>query len=90
MGTTDIGPFPNSEDFKAQQFQIWTMLQRVGQDWWQAMERGAQNVSDKIVQLAEIKPVDSVLDIATGIVEPAVTAARKVLPCVSFLILMAE
>jgi len=66
------------------------MLRRDGQDWWQAMERGAQIVSDKIVQLAEIKPIDSVLDIATGVVEPAVTAARKVLPCVSFLILMAE
>jgi len=32
------------------------------------------------VELAEIKPGDKVLDIATGIGEPAVTAARKVMP----------
>jgi enediyne biosynthesis protein CalE5 len=47
---------------------------------WETIERGAQKVSDKIVQLAEIQPGDKVLDIATGIGEPAVTAARKVMP----------
>lgn len=41
---------------------------------------GSQKVSDKIVQLAEIKPGYRVLDIATGIEEPAVTAAAKVMP----------
>jgi ubiquinone/menaquinone biosynthesis C-methylase UbiE len=50
------------------------------QDWWETIERGAQKVSDKLVELAEIKPGDKVLDIATGIGEPAITAAKKVLP----------
>jgi cyclopropane fatty-acyl-phospholipid synthase-like methyltransferase len=49
-------------------------------DWWETIERAAQKVSDKIVQLAEIQPGDRVLDIATGIGEPAVTAARRVKP----------
>jgi enediyne biosynthesis protein CalE5 len=48
--------------------------------WWPTFERGAQKVSDKLIELAEIKSGDKVLDIATGIGEPAVTAARKVMP----------
>jgi ubiquinone/menaquinone biosynthesis C-methylase UbiE len=48
--------------------------------WWETIERGAQKVSDKLVELAEIKDGDKVLDIATGIGEPAVTAAKKVMP----------
>jgi enediyne biosynthesis protein CalE5 len=50
------------------------------QAWWETIGRGAQKVSDKIVQLAEIQPGDKVLDIATGIGEPAVTAAKIVMP----------
>jgi ubiquinone/menaquinone biosynthesis C-methylase UbiE len=70
----------NSEDFKAQQRQMWDNAAAGWQTWWETIERGAQKVSDKIVELAEIKPGDKVLDIATGIGEPAVTAARKVMP----------
>ena len=70
----------NSEDFKAQQRQMWDNAAAGWQAWWPTFERGAQKVSDKLVQLAEIKPGDWVLDIATGIGEPAVTAARKVMP----------
>jgi ubiquinone/menaquinone biosynthesis C-methylase UbiE len=70
----------NSEDFKAQQRQMWDNAAAGWQAWWPTFERGAQKVSDKLVQLAEIKSGDWVLDIATGIGEPAVTAARKVMP----------
>jgi ubiquinone/menaquinone biosynthesis C-methylase UbiE len=70
----------NSEDFKAQQRQMWDNAAAGWQTWWETIERGAQKVSDKIVDLAEIKPGDKVLDVATGIGEPAVTAARKVKP----------
>jgi ubiquinone/menaquinone biosynthesis C-methylase UbiE len=76
----DIGQGFNPEDFKAQQRQMWDNAAAGWQAWWETLERGAQKVSDKIVQLAEIKPGDRVLDIATGIGEPAVTAARKVMP----------
>jgi ubiquinone/menaquinone biosynthesis C-methylase UbiE len=72
-------PF-NSEQFKAQQRQMWDNVAAGWQAWWETFEHGAQKVSDKLVELAEIKPGDRVLDIATGIGEPAVTAAMKVKP----------
>jgi ubiquinone/menaquinone biosynthesis C-methylase UbiE len=59
---------------------MWNNAAAGWQDWWETIERGAQKVSDKIVQLAEIKPGDKVLDIATGIGEPAITAAKRVKP----------
>jgi ubiquinone/menaquinone biosynthesis C-methylase UbiE len=48
------------------------------QQWWKIFEQGAQIVNDRLVELAEIKQGDKVLDIATGIGEPAITAAKKV------------
>jgi len=77
---SNISPTFNPDEFKAQQRQMWNNAAAGWQTWWETIERGAQKVSDKIVQLAEIKPGDRVLDIATGIGEPAVTAAKKVLP----------
>jgi ubiquinone/menaquinone biosynthesis C-methylase UbiE len=77
---SSIGQSSNSDDFKTQQRQMWDNAAAGWQAWWETIERGAQKVSDKIVQLAEIKSGDRVLDIATGIGEPAVTAARKVIP----------
>jgi ubiquinone/menaquinone biosynthesis C-methylase UbiE len=68
------------EQFKAQQRQMWDNVAAGWQAWWATFESGAQKVSDKIVELAEIKPGDRVLDIATGIGEPAITAARRVRP----------
>jgi enediyne biosynthesis protein CalE5 len=44
------------------------------------LDRAAQHVSDRLVELARIKAGDRVLDIATGSGEPALTAARKVGP----------
>jgi ubiquinone/menaquinone biosynthesis C-methylase UbiE len=81
MGMSNSGQAFNSDnEFKAQQRQMWDNAAAGWQTWWETIERGAQKVSDKIVQLAEIKQGDKVLDIATGIGEPAVTAARKVMP----------
>jgi ubiquinone/menaquinone biosynthesis C-methylase UbiE len=77
---SNFGQVFNSEDFKAQQRQMWDNAAVGWQDWWETIERGAQKVSDKLVELAEIKSGDKVLDIATGIGEPAVTAAKKVMP----------
>ena len=77
---SNIGQSSNSDEFKAQQRQIWDNAAAGWQAWWETIERGAQKVNDKIVELAEIKSGDRVLDIATGIGEPAVTAAKKVMP----------
>jgi ubiquinone/menaquinone biosynthesis C-methylase UbiE len=44
--------------------------------WWQKLE--ADTVSERLVELADVKQDERVLDVATGIGEPAVTAARRV------------
>ena len=49
------------------------------------MERGAQKVSDKIVNLFDLQPGGKVLDIATCIWEQPVTAAKRVKPDVKVL-----
>jgi enediyne biosynthesis protein CalE5 len=48
------------------------------QKWWKTIETATQEVSKRLVELAEIKPGYKVLDIATGIGEPALTAAKQV------------
>src|SRR5258708_34899939 len=45
---------------------------------WASLDSAAQHVSDRLVELARIKPGDRVLDIATGSGEPGITAARRV------------
>ena len=80
VDVSNIRPAFNPDEFKAQQRQMWDNAAAGWQAWWETFECGAQKVSDKIVELAEIKPGDRVLDIATGIGEPAVNAARKVMP----------
>jgi ubiquinone/menaquinone biosynthesis C-methylase UbiE len=80
VDVSNIRPAFNPDEFKAQQREMWDNAAAGWQAWWETFERGAQKVSDRIVELAEIKPGDKVLDIATGIGEPAVTAARRVMP----------
>jgi ubiquinone/menaquinone biosynthesis C-methylase UbiE len=74
------GPFnihdPNQ--FKNSQRQSWNSVSEGWQRWWRTFENGAQNISSKLVELVHTKPGDKVLDIATGIGEPAVTAAKRV------------
>jgi cyclopropane fatty-acyl-phospholipid synthase-like methyltransferase len=67
----------DGEQFKVSQRQSWDSAALGWKEWWQTLEVAAQKVSDKLIELAEIKPGQKVLDIATGIGEPAVTAARK-------------
>src|SRR5918994_1627879 len=80
VDASNIGLDFNSDEFKTQQRQMWDNAATGWQTWWETIERGAQKVSDKLVELAEIKSGDRVLDIATGIGEPAITAARRVKP----------
>ena len=80
VDVSNIRPDFNPDEFKAQQREMWDNAAAGWQTWWETIERRAQKVSNKLVELAEIKPGDKVLDIATGIGEPAVTAARRVKP----------
>jgi ubiquinone/menaquinone biosynthesis C-methylase UbiE len=67
----------DSEQFKVDQRQRWDSVAEGWKEWWQTIEFAAQKVSDRLVELAQIKPGQKVLDIATGIGEPAITAALK-------------
>jgi ubiquinone/menaquinone biosynthesis C-methylase UbiE len=77
---SNIRPAFNPDEFKAQQREMWDNAAAGWQSWWETIERSAHKVSNELVELAELKPGNRVLDIATGIGEPAVTAARKVMP----------
>ena len=72
MSTLD----PNQ--YKVAERQSWDSLANNLQKWWKTIERGAEKVSRRLIELAEIKPGSIVLDIATGIGEPAITAANRV------------
>lgn len=58
----------------------WNSVASAWLKWWDTFEHGAQTLSDRLIQLAEIIPGHKVLDVATGIGEPALTAARQVGP----------
>lgn len=68
------------EEYKkrSQQHQNWDNVARGWQKWWKTFEKDAQKVNERLVEIAEIKQGDRVIDIATGIGEPAITAAKKV------------
>jgi ubiquinone/menaquinone biosynthesis C-methylase UbiE len=69
---------PDSKQFKEAERQKWDNVADGWQKWWKTLERGAGKLSKRLVELAEIKPGSRVLDIATGIGEPAITAAKQV------------
>ena len=62
----------NPDKFKVDQRKSWDSVARGWQKWWQTFENGAQHVSDRLIELAGIRPRNRVLDIATGIGEPAI------------------
>ncbi len=70
----------NSTQVKAQQQQEWDQVAAGWHTWWETFERSMQAVSDHLVALAQLEAGQRILDIATGIGEPAVTAARRVGP----------
>jgi enediyne biosynthesis protein CalE5 len=70
----------DSSDFKTQQRDQWS---NVAQGWrrrWPVFEQAAQSLSGRMLVLARVEPGQRVLDVATGIGEPAMTAARRVGP----------
>jgi ubiquinone/menaquinone biosynthesis C-methylase UbiE len=68
----------DSKQYKEAERQSWNSVAAGWQKWWEPIERGAEKVSRRLIELAEIKPGSRVLDIATGIGEPAITAANQV------------
>ncbi|HZB73158.1 MAG TPA: class I SAM-dependent methyltransferase [Nitrososphaeraceae archaeon] len=73
-------PAFDPEQFKQAQRQAWSRTAGSMKTWWPVLEEGGQKLSDELVDLAGVTPGSKVLDVATGIGEPAVTAARRVQP----------
>ena len=69
---------PDAAALKNEQRVSWDEAAAGWKKWWPSFERAAQAVNDRLVALAQIKPGNRVLDIATGNGEPAVTVAREV------------
>jgi ubiquinone/menaquinone biosynthesis C-methylase UbiE len=72
----------DSVAFKEAQRSDWQLAARGWRRWYDVLEAAAagQVVSRKIVEVARLEPGDNVLDVATGYGEPALTAARAVMP----------
>jgi SAM-dependent methyltransferase len=68
--------------FKKAQRSDWQLAARGWRQWHDVLEAeaGGQAVSRKLVEAAGLRPGDTVLDVATGYGEPALTAARAVRP----------
>jgi SAM-dependent methyltransferase len=66
--------------FKAAQRADWQVAASGWRTWHEVLEAGGEIVSRTLVEQAGIGPGDTVLDVATGYGEPALTAARLVAP----------
>jgi ubiquinone/menaquinone biosynthesis C-methylase UbiE len=66
------------KQYKETQRHSWDSVAHGWEKWWRAIEIGAGKVSRRLIELASIKIGSKVLDISTGIGEPAITAAREV------------
>jgi ubiquinone/menaquinone biosynthesis C-methylase UbiE len=69
-----------AERINREQREFWNNAAPGWKNMWSMLERGAQHVSDRLVELAGVQAGHRVLDIASGSGEPAVTAARKAGP----------
>jgi ubiquinone/menaquinone biosynthesis C-methylase UbiE len=68
----------DSKQYKEGQRQGWDSVADAWQKWWKITDSAVEKVSMRLIELAEIKRGSTVLDIATGIGEPAITAANQV------------
>jgi ubiquinone/menaquinone biosynthesis C-methylase UbiE len=64
--------------FKMAQREGWDSVAEGWKEWWEPIEKGAQKLSQRLIELADVKPGQRVLDVATGIGEPSITAAKVV------------
>ena len=74
MSTSAFDPIQYKADIRRQ----WGESARGWQQLWHSFEQAAQHVNERLVELAHLQPGQRVLDIATGLGQPAITAARRV------------
>ncbi len=71
-------PTFDANQYKNVQRQQWDKAADGWKQWWPLFEQGAQPLSDRLVTLANLHSGQRVLDVATGIGEPALTAVQQV------------
>ena len=76
MSTPSFDP----TQYKAGQRHEWGVSANGWKRHWTIWEHAAQHLNERLVDLARIRPGHRVLDVATGLGEPAFTAARRVGP----------
>ncbi len=69
-----------AERIRREQREFWNSSAPGWKQMSAMLDRAAQHVSDRLVELARVGPGDRVLDVASGAGEPGLTAARKVGP----------
>ena len=67
-------------DFRAAQESTWGAAAVGWKEWSEFNDRAAGHISERLVELAGVRPGSRVLDVAAGNGEPALTAARAVGP----------
>jgi ubiquinone/menaquinone biosynthesis C-methylase UbiE len=70
----------DSSEFREGQRRDWDAASRGWRDWNELIDRSTQGVAERMVEMAQIKEGDRVLDVAAGYGEPSLTAARVVGP----------
>jgi len=70
----------DATEFRERQRQDWDTASTGWHDWQEQMQRDTSPVSERLVELAAIKAGDRVLDVAAGLGEPSLTAAKVVGP----------
>ncbi|MDH3476464.1 MAG: methyltransferase domain-containing protein [Rhodospirillales bacterium] len=58
----------------------WDSVAKGWAEWWPVIEEGARPVTERLLELAALEPGGRALDLASGIGEPAASAARRVGP----------
>jgi enediyne biosynthesis protein CalE5 len=66
------------KQFKEGQRQGWNNVANGWQKWWKITETAGENLTKRLIELVGINQGSKVLDIATGIGEPSITAAQRV------------
>jgi SAM-dependent methyltransferase len=65
---------------RSERQKLWDVSAAGLEKWLHVTQAASQYVTDRMIELAGIKPGDNVLDIATGIGDPAIDAAKIVRP----------
>ena len=62
---------------KDNQRRDWNAVATGWEKWWPSLEQGARHISHWLIDAAAIQPGSTVVDIATGIGEPAISVATR-------------